>query len=314
MRLKTICLIAFFALLTVSNADAQPYAVKNFEKFSGLRIRPLDNFIICLGTSTKPLECKPPSGAWDKVVSVPFISLSIPQNDPNVDKTVQSQVIDKYLGAAFYLGDAYKSSFLDSSCIPEGSPTSEALKSILPTTPVRSTGIAQLVEEEIVREARVKFRALVEANRLGNQSRLDAAFDSALRTTIKGSSSNKADVKWVTAQLQGDIERLKSFQSLKPCIDFAGTRNGSIVTGIAGFVIMSTAGSSDYVSSRSFEQAAKIAFTANATTLPSGIDTAVFEAATSWSSNSNKRITTSITTNSPQPTFYPLWVSFTRVN
>ena len=309
MKLIKICLIAFFLLFTFGNVNAQ-YAVKKFEKLSGFKIKPRNNFILCVGTSDDPLRCEPTFGTqrWNKVENIAFVTLDVPKETTDVDAAVRTQIVNKYLGAGFGNGA------LDSSCIPTDSPTNTTLKSVLNEGPVRSTGISQLVEEEIVKEAKLRFKALAEANRLGNKGKLEAAFEAELRKEIKGQSSNRADIKWVVVQLQADFLRLQSFPSTMSCIDFARERNGSLVTGVAGFIIMSSAGSSDYVSTSSFKQAASVAFTAIGAPATTGLDNAVVEAAAQWSSISNQKITTTITTNTPQPTFYPLWVSFAKVN
>lgn len=308
-RHTRIYFLAFLVLVVASNATAQ-YAVKRFERLSGLKIKPRSNFVLCVGTSNDPLECKPTFGTqpWDKVDNIAFVTLDVAKETTDVDTAVLTQIINKYLGAGFGNGA------LDNSCIPADSPTNTTLNSVLYRGPVRSSGISQLVEEEIVKEAKLKFKTLIEANKLGNKGKLEAAFEAELRKEIKGQSSNRADIKWVVVQLQADVLRLKSFPSTKSCIEFARLRNGSLITGIAGFIIMSSAGSSDYVSTSSFKQAASVAFTATGSPNTTGLDNAVVEAAAQWSSISNQKITTTITTRSPQPTFYPLWVSFAQVN
>lgn len=309
----------FCVLLTAGNTPAQDYAFKTFQKISELKIRPKNNFNLCLGATREKFSCYPSSGEWDTVINIQEIALNLTKEDVNLaddllNDKVQKQIIDRYLGAVYYLGKGKRDAFLDNSCIPSDKPTSTALKSILPDTSVVDSRIAQLIEEEIVKTANFTFKGLLNANKLNNKAKLEAAFKSAFEKTIKGNASNKAEVKWIVARLQGDIDRISQFDSTKPCIDFARSKNGSIVTGIAGFLIMSSELSSDYVSTSSFDQAARIAFEATGETLTPVIDKAVVEAAFDWSSKTKRKITQSIQTNNRKPTFHPLWVSFARVN
>ena len=310
-------LVAVLFLIVVGSVNAQwgtPYAIDRFQRFTGLTVKPKGSFVICRGASDDPYECMPTAGTqpWVKVKNIPLLPLSNNLNNlegGTLDDKVRDLVTNYYMGAGFGNGS------FDKACMPRDTTSREVFVDYLRDAPIRSTSLAQLVEESVVREARIAFSGLVRGRNLQNRGKIEAAFESKLRETIKGNASNKADVKWVAVYLGADFQRLSSLPTTKQCIDFARERDGSLVTGIAGFVIMSSAGSSDYVTESSFKMAASTALEGSGGTgVPAGIEEAVATAAASWSRETNRKISTSIQSKSPEPTFYPLWVSFAKVH
>lgn len=260
------------------------------------------------------MTCEPFTGNFTKVKYLPYVTLDVAKDQTDIEMAIENMVIDKYLGSAYYLPTS-GNGILHSSCMPETIKPSTVYSPILFRSPVVNSGISQLVEEEIMNEAKAKFKSLLEGGNVAAKGKLQGAFEVELRNQIKGYSNNRADIKWVNVQLQADAGVLRDARYPSECTAFLQERNGSLVTGVAGFVVMASAGNSEYVSERLFKLAAEVAFAAEAITPPTpAIQSAMVEASASWANSSNRKITTLIDTKINKPTFYPLWVQFTNTS
>jgi hypothetical protein len=307
-------------LLFAQTAGAQfrhtAYAVAEFEKQTGLSIaKPDENFVLCRGVAQKnDNECKPrANGPWLKSITLPTLVLNIPTSLVGIDTVIRNQVSDRYLAVA------YVPDFLSPDCKSSLDSSRRDIYSLRQIEPIRSTTIAQLVQEEIIQDASARFDVLAAKSGAANKASLTSTFTTQLRRAIRDTTKNTATTKWVTVSLSTNLGALNRKSSVKGCLDAANAPDivgqTSLVKGIAGFVVMSSRGSSDYVSDAAFTMAAHIALAGSLQSpLPATTpDSAVATIAASWSSTTNRKISQQIETVSPEATFYPLWVSFVRV-
>lgn len=298
----TLTIIVF--LIAASPAFGQ-YAIDKLENMTGIKIRPKSNFAICRGSSDDPLGCKPTAGIWTKVRNVGSYSLDAARESSNA--TIRDAIIDRYIGAAYYGGN------LDNSCAPVASHT--AFRTILSTDVDRTTGIAQLIQTEIVRAGTAKFDTMIKDVDVSGVAAANAraAFEVNFRRNISNATQNLAAIKWVVVYLDADIDRLINDFSTQTsaCVNIAKPRKGSLVTGIAGFVITDNQFDANTINESLFALAASSAIEASTDQRLKGISPSVVaNAAASWSSSTKSKITTAVTSSDARNKFIPLWVRF----
>lgn len=296
--------VSLLALFFATPAQSQ-YAIDGLERLTGLRIQPRNELAACYGTTRDTRTCEPMSGPfrWQKVRNLSSQAVHITLG-ADADSALVKQVANAYLGAG------YANGLPDQQCIDTTVSVEQKFGKNWKAEPVPTTSIAQLVEETVVRVAKAKFDIVAKATSLTNKASLRAAFESSLRVAIKANTSRKTDIKWITTYVNVDATSLASIPATAACRTFASARRGSLVVGVAGFVIIGNAGTGNYVSESMFTRAASVALAGDAT---AATQSAVASAAADWSNETNSRISTDMSSAVSKPTFYPMWVEFVNI-
>jgi hypothetical protein len=291
-----------------SSTSAAQYAISRFQVLSGLRVEPKNGFRICQGATRDLRTCQPDAGTgWDRVLNFPSFPLPARINGSSADDSIIAAVSSRYLGVGF------GNSVTHFVCL-ESPEVQQALDPLRSNWTVQTTAVVQTVEREAVREGLVQFRAALNNATVTPAVRgaAEARFEAALRDSIRANTSQRADLKWVAVRLEADDPLLRGIPQLQGCRSFAQERQGSLVTGVAGLVIMGNSAQGSYVTESMFRNSAQLALNAAGAVDPKLPD-AVATASASWQRSVSTRISTSVEAKTPRPTFYPFWVQFSRV-
>jgi hypothetical protein len=285
-----------------------PYAVKRFQTYSGLKVSPQSSFEICRGSTRNVTDCKPTSGAqgWDKVLNLDVHVLS--RGVDTSDVTIAGDISSHYLGAGYGTGGV-----TDFPCI-QNPDVQRALDTWRrPGGSIQTTAITQAVEEEVIRDASAQFRGAMSSIPASPAARgkIEARFEAALRDSLRSTTNRQANMKWVAVHLQADDDQFRNVPGLQRCREFALQRDGSLITGVAGMVVMKNSAQGTYVTDSMFRRSAELALSAESVAVPSLAELA--GAGARWSAETNRKINTSTVGSVSQPTFYPFWVQFSRV-
>ncbi|MDT0633295.1 hypothetical protein [Rubrivirga litoralis] len=300
-----ICFL--LALATILFGCSGPYAIEEFETYTGLEVKPHSSFQVCQGATDDVETCKPPGGAgsgWIRVSDVDPLLLNINPSNPNFVESASDKIFNFYIGAGF------AEDVLINGC-QVVAPTMLFENQRRGFSP-RLSSYAQTVEATVLNNAETEFEALLEGSSITNKGQIRTAFSSALRDSLRSNSSNNTDIVWITSYVSSNIRMMSEIEELQDCISQARAGGGSLVTGVAGFILTSNESGGEYVSQRTFERVASLALQGSMDSpLPDGIDSnAVANAGARWSRNTNRLIRTNISTSITTPIFHPLWVLF----
>lgn len=308
MKLARAVWLAVLVVCMTSSASSAQFAISRFQVLSGLTVQPRNSFRICQGATRDLRTCQPDAGTgWDRVLSLPPFPLPARINGSTPDDTITAAVSSRYLGAGYGRGIPHFAC-LDSQAVQQ------SLDPLRGNWTVQSTGVVQTIEREAVREGLIQFRGALKNVQVTPALRgaAEARFEAALRDSIRANTSQRADLKWVAVRLEADDLLLRGITELQGCRSFALERQGSLITGVAGLVIMANAAQGSYVTESMFRNSAQVALSA-AGIVNATLPEALANASATWQRSVTTRISTSIETRTSRPTFYPFWVQFVRV-
>lgn len=307
-QFRSLVLCALTVLTQAEPAHAQ-HALRRFRALTGLNVRPPSSFVLCRGASLNQFTCEPTTSGWEPVSSVSEYTLPENVSDTSSTRTIGAAVSAAYLGAGF--GDIGGRRQIAMACLNDTA--IRALDRFRPAPTMIRSNVLQAVETEAVRDGVARFNTVLNATNLSRARKVDArgSFEAALRDSLRSQTSQSTALRWVVVSLNATESDLRGLPGLEGCRTFVEENDGSIVTGIAGLVLMKNQGVQTYATSSMFARSASAALNVSLDAMSPQVGEAVANASTTWSARTSRRIATQIDYELSQPVFYPFWVQFT---
>lgn len=314
--MKALCILVALSLAATvpqGHAEAQ-YALNLFRRYTGLSVQPATSFVLCRGATTNYRTCRPNGSGWQQVENVQEYALPGNINAMTPADEVAAAISAAYMGVGYGLNDQDGQRSAAMVCAtPEGITALDRYRNN-PIT-VKSS-VLQAVEAQALQDAMIRFSAALNGIQLSPaaRARAEGEFRTALRRELNTQTNQSTTVRWVLVTMSATRPQLESIEGIRECREWGLTDRGSLINGIAGMVLMSNAGTQDYVTSTMFDQSARVALEAAGTPASPALGEVLLNASGQWAQQTSRRVRDQISYELRTPVFYPFWVRFTRIS